>query len=60
MFMGNVKVKDKSSGNYFELGRFVTPYGVDTSQLGRVFEFDVTDFKSLLTGEVELMSRIVN
>ncbi|GAL65768.1 hypothetical protein [Jejuia pallidilutea] len=50
----NVKIKDQVSGEDYELARYITPYWNDNSQLDRGFEFDVTDFKSLLTGEVEL------
>ncbi|SFD12798.1 peptide-N-glycosidase F-related protein [Algibacter pectinivorans] len=50
----NISVKDKKTEKWFELGRFITPYGVDTSQLTRGIEIDVTDFKSLLEGQVEL------
>lgn len=51
----NVRIKDPLTQQWFELGRYITPYNVDNSQRGtRGFEFDVTDFKSLLTGEVEL------
>lgn len=53
----NVKVKDMESGEMYELGRYITPYWNDNSQLERGFEFDVTDFKSLLTGDVELRIR---
>ena len=53
----NVKIKDLVSGEDYELGRFITPYWNDNSQLTRGFEFDVTDFKSILTGEVELRIR---
>lgn len=55
----NIKVKDKTTGNWYEIGRFITPYGVDNSSVDRGFEIDVTDFKSLLTGDdVELLARI--
>ncbi|MDN5205257.1 PKD domain-containing protein [Fulvivirgaceae bacterium BMA10] len=54
----NVSVKDPTSGAWFEMGRFITPYGVDISQRGRGFVFDVTDFKSLLKGSVELKTFI--
>lgn len=54
----HVQVKDTDSGDWYEIGRFITPYGVDTHQLKRGFEIDVTDFKSLLTGNVELRSFI--
>lgn len=53
----NVKIKDEESGEDYELARFITPYWNDNSQLTRGFEFDVTDFKSMLTGEVELRIR---
>ena len=53
----NVKVTDASSGELYELGRYITPYWNDNSQLTRGFEFDVTDFKSLLTGAAELRIR---
>ena len=56
----NVKVKDPASGNWFEIGRYITPYWVGTQQLDRGLEFDVTDFKSYLTGEVELRIYIEN
>lgn len=54
----NIKVKDDASGEFYEIGRYITPYGVDTSQLERGFEIDVTDFKSLLQGSTELYARI--
>ncbi|UII74774.1 hypothetical protein LV716_10910 [Flagellimonas sp. HMM57] len=50
----NVSVKDDVTNDWFELGRFITPYWNDNSQLPRGFEFDVTDFKTLLTGTKEL------
>lgn len=53
----NVKVVDPTTGNLYELGRYITPYWNDNSQLDRGFEFDVTDFKSLLTGATELRIR---
>src|SRR5690606_10224588 len=53
----NVKVIDPSSGELYELGRYITPYWNDNSQLDRGFEFDVTDFKSLLTGATQLRIR---
>ena len=53
----NVKVTDPSSGEMYELGRYITPYWNDNSQLERGFEFDVTDFKSLLNGMAELRIR---
>jgi len=53
----NIKVKDPDSGEMYELGRYITPYWNDNSQLDRGFEFDVTDFKSLLTGSTELRIR---
>lgn len=54
----NIKVKDTDSGDFYEIGRYITPYGVDNSQLARGFEIDVTDFKSLLQGSTELYARI--
>jgi hypothetical protein len=54
----NIKVKDDASGEFYEIGRYITPYGVDNSQLTRGFEIDVTDFKSLLQGSTELYARI--
>lgn len=56
----NVKVKDPNTGNWFEIGRYITPYWVGTELLPRGLEFDVTDFKSLLTGTVELRIYIEN
>ena len=53
----NVKVMDGASGELYEIGRYITPYWNDNSQLDRGFEFDVTDFKSLLTGSTELRIR---
>ena len=53
----NVKVRDTDSGELYELGRYITPYWNDNSQLERGFEFDVTDFKSLLAGSTELRIR---
>ncbi len=53
----NVKVTDPVSGERYEMARFITPYWNDNSQLPRGFEFDVTDFKSMLTGNVELRIR---
>nr|WP_321227868.1 peptide-N-glycosidase F-related protein [uncultured Psychroserpens sp.] len=53
----NVKVTDPASGELYELGRYITPYWNDNSQLDRGFEFDVTDFKSLLSGSTELRIR---
>lgn len=50
----NIYVKDKQTGVYFELGRFITPYWVGNEKLERGYEFDVTDFKSILNGITEL------
>ena len=50
----NIMVKDKTTNEWFEIGRHITPYGVDNNALTRGLEFDVTDFKSILTGNVEL------
>lgn len=54
----NIKVKDLESGDWYEIGRYITPYGIDNSALVRGFEIDVTDFKSLLQGSTELFARI--
>lgn len=54
----HVQVKDPNSGEWLEMGRYITPYGVDNSQWDRGYEIDVTDFKSLLQGEAELRSYI--
>ena len=56
----NVKVKDPNSDSWLEIGRYITPYGNGTQQLDRGLEFDVTDFKSYLTGSVELRIYIEN
>ncbi|MCQ9638425.1 peptidase [Chryseobacterium sp. WG14] len=50
----NVYVKNKTTGDWYEIGRFITPYWVGTEKLQRGLEIDVTDFKSLLTGNTEL------
>lgn len=52
----NIAVKNTATSTWMEIGRYITPYGVDNHQLERGFEIDVTDFKSLLTGSVELKS----
>ncbi|WP_296381419.1 peptide-N-glycosidase F-related protein [Winogradskyella sp.] len=56
----NVKVKDQSTGDWYEIGRYITPYWVGTGLLERGLEFDVTDFKSLLVGTTELRIYIEN
>lgn len=50
----NIMVRDKITNEWFEIGRHITPYGVDNNKLTRGLEFDVTDFKGLLEGNVEL------
>ena len=50
----NIKVKNQETDEWMEIGRYITPYGVDTKPVPRGLEIDVTDFKSLLHGEVEL------
>ena len=41
--------------NRFELGRFITPYGIQLDlEDGWTWVFDVTDYEQLLHGEVEL------
>ena len=54
----NILVKDPSTNEWYEIGRYITPYGVGTGQLERGLEIDVTDFKSLLNGTVELKAFI--
>lgn len=54
----NIKAKDKKTQRWYEIGRFITPYGVDTSQLQRGIEIDVTDFKPILQGQTELRAFI--
>jgi hypothetical protein len=54
----NILVKDTANNEWYELGRFITPYGVDNNQLYRGFEIDVTDFKFMLEGNVELKAFI--
>ena len=54
----NILVKDPFSNEWYEIGRYITPYGVGTGQLERGLEIDVTDFKSLLTGTIELKAFI--
>ena len=56
----NIKVKDDATDNWFEIGRYITPYWVGTQQLDRGLEFDVTDFKALLSGPTELRIYIEN
>ena len=53
-------MKDQVTQNWYEIGRYITPYWVGTQQLSRGLEFDVTDFKSLLSGPTELMIYIEN
>jgi len=54
----HIQVKDVDSKEWYEIGRYITPYGVDNHQIRRGFEIDVTDFKSLLKGSVELRAYI--
>lgn len=56
----NIMVRDVDSGDWYEIGRYITPYWVGTQLLPRGLEFDVTDFKSLLSGNVELRIYIEN
>ena len=56
----NIKVKNDASDSWFEIGRYITPYWVGTQQLDRGLEFDVTDFKALLSGPTELRIYIEN
>ena len=50
----NILVKDTDTNQWYEMARHITPYGVGNSVLDRGLEVDVTDFKSMLTGNVEL------
>lgn len=50
----NVYAKDKATGVFYEIGRFINPYWVGNEKLERGYEFDVTDFKSILNGTTEL------
>lgn len=50
----NIYVKDKTTGVFYEMGRFINPYWVGNEKLERGYEIDVTDFKSLLSGKTEL------
>ncbi|WP_353778369.1 peptide-N-glycosidase F-related protein [Winogradskyella sp. 3972H.M.0a.05] len=56
----NIMIKDPDSNTWYEIGRYITPYWVGTQLLERGLEFDVTDFKSLLTGSVEIRIFIEN
>ncbi len=47
------KISVMHLNNWFEIGRYVTPYGVECG-----WSFDVTDYRSLLKGEVPLRSYI--
>lgn len=50
----NVQAKDKTTGDWYEIARYITPYGRGTGVLERGLEVDVTDFKSVLKGNTEL------
>ena len=50
----NILVKNSETNQWYEMARHITPYGVGNSVLDRGLEVDVTDFKSLLVGNVEL------
>ena len=50
----NILVKNSNTNQWYEMARHITPYGVGNSQLTRGLEVDVTDFKSVLSGNVEL------
>lgn len=54
----NVRLKHPEKDDWLEIGRYITPYGVDNSQVVKGFPIDVTDFKGLLTGEVTLKAYI--
>jgi hypothetical protein len=53
----NILVK-APNGEFWEIGRFITPYGIDNSKLANGFVIDVTDFKSLLQNKTELKAYI--
>ena len=50
----NILIKNSDTNQWYEIARHITPYGVGNSQLDRGLEVDVTDFKSMLEGNVEL------
>ena len=50
----NILIKNSGTNQWYEMARHITPYGVGNSVLDRGLEVDVTDFKSLLVGNVEL------
>ena len=50
----NILIKNSDTNQWYEMARHITPYGVGNSQLDRGLEVDVTDFKSMLEGNVEL------
>lgn len=52
----SIRVRDEQAGAWYEIGRYITPYGVDNHQMERGWRVDVTDFKALLSGEVQLES----
>lgn len=54
----NVLVKDPKTNEFLEIGRYITPYGIDNSKIANGFRIDVTDFKSLLQGKTELKAYI--
>lgn len=54
----NVNLIEPNSGERYELGRYITPYGLGTEQTERGLPVDVTDFKSLLEGEVTLQAHV--
>ena len=47
------KISVKHLDDWYEIGRYVTPYGIECG-----WSFDVTDYRSLLKGDVELRSYI--
>ena len=47
------KISVMHLNNWYEIGRYVTPYGIECG-----WSFDVTDYRSLLRGEVPLRSFI--
>ena len=50
----NVLARERTTGTFYEIARYITPYGRDNSTRERGFVFDVTDFKSVLSGDTEI------
>ena len=50
----NVLARERTTGTFYEIARYITPYGRDNSTRERGFVLDVTDFKSVLSGDTEI------